>query len=59
MRSATLLLVATLALVGTANAGDPYADTVELFKNSGQCEDGGPVPQGHGGLHDRERRRNV
>ncbi len=36
MRSATLLLVATLALAGPATAGDPYADTVELFKNSGQ-----------------------
>lgn len=36
MRSATLLLMATLALAGTAIAGDPYADTVELFKNAGQ-----------------------
>ncbi len=36
MRSAILFLVTTLALTGTAAAGDPYADTIELFKNAGQ-----------------------
>jgi lipid-binding SYLF domain-containing protein len=36
MRSAVLFLVGAFALAGHAVAADPYADTIELFKNAGQ-----------------------